>query len=132
MERSGQMTSKLLIESVICIIIMQLYYCSLGVPSPPQNVKVTKVIKNSVNLEWSPPVSDGGSKIRRYQIWKRVEMTDDWVKVTNIEQYKTNYTISDLEFDVTFMFGVTAENDVGVSERCDIETSVKMEKPSGM
>jgi hypothetical protein len=72
---------------------MQLYYCSLGVPSPPQNVKVTKVIKNSVNLEWSPPVSDGGSKIRRYQIWKRVEMTDDWVKVTIIEQYKTNYTI---------------------------------------
>ena len=59
-------------------------------------------------------------------------MTDDWVKVTNIEQYKTNYTISDLEFDVTFMFGVTAENDVGVSGRCDIETSVKMEKPSGM
>jgi hypothetical protein len=30
------------------------------------------------------------------------------------------------------MFGVTAENDVGVSGRCDIETSVKMEKPSGM
>jgi hypothetical protein len=26
----------------------------------------------------------------------------------------------------------TAENDVGVSGRCDIETSVKMEKPSGM
>ena len=108
-----------------------MYIYFLGAPSPPQNVKVTKVVKNSVNLEWSPPVSDGGSKIRRYQIWKRVEMSDDWVKVASVETYKTNYTMSDLDFDVTYIFGVTAENDVGVSDRCDVETSIKIEKPSG-
>jgi hypothetical protein len=29
-------------------------------------------------------------------------------------------------------FSIFTEVSVGVSERCDIETSVKMEKPSGM
>lgn len=100
-------------------------------PSPPQNVKVAKVIKNSAHLEWSLPVSDGGSKIRRYTIWKRVEMTDDWIKVANVETYKTNFTIPNLDFGVAYIFGVTAENDVGVSDKGVTDSGVNVEKPKG-
>lgn len=58
-------------------------------------------------------------------------MTEEWVKVTKLEQYKTSYVITDLEYEVTYVFGVTAENDVGVSERCDTDTSTKIQKPLG-
>ena len=39
--------------------------------SPPGLPSVDKVTKNSVDLSWTKPRSDGGSPIRGYQVEKR-------------------------------------------------------------
>lgn len=77
------------------------------------------------------PDSDGGSRIRRYFIWKRVEMTSEWTKVTTVEQFNTKTVIEKLEFEKSFFFAVSAENDVGESEKAETSKPTKLGKPTG-
>ena len=84
-----------------------------------------------MTLEWSKPSSDGGSRIRRYIIYKRIEMTDKWVKVTTVEQITTKTVIEKLEVAKNYFFAVSAENDVGESEKAETTKPTKIEKPSG-
>ena len=69
--------------------------------------------------------------MRRYNVWRRVEMTDDWVKVTTLESYKTSYTVEGVEYEKSFVFAVSALNDVGESDKSEIDSPVKLEKPKG-
>jgi len=39
-----------------------------GTPGPPSGVKATGVAQTSATIQWSPPSSDGGSPITKYQV----------------------------------------------------------------
>ena len=100
-------------------------------PSAPENVRVTKTTKDSANLEWKQPSDNGGAKIRRYHIWLSIEGSDDWKRIETADSYKTSTVVPKLEFNTKYLLGVTAENDVGVSERRDITKAIYIEKPLG-
>lgn len=104
----------------------------LAAPSRPEQLNVVITDKNSVTVEWSKPKSDGGSRLRRYIIWRRVEMTDNWMKVTTVEHFITKTVIDKLEFEKNFFFAVSAENDVGESDKAVTREPVRLAKPSGM
>ena len=93
---------------------------------------MTLIEKNSVTLEWSKPDSDGGSRIRRYIIYKRIEMTEKWVKVTTVEQFTTKTVIEKLKVEKNYFFAVSAENDVGESEKAETSQPTKLGKPTGI
>lgn len=101
-------------------------------PSRPEKLSVSVTDKTSVTLEWSKPKSDGGSRLRRYIIWRRVEMTDNWVKVTSVEHYTTKTVVEKLEYEKNFFFAVSAENDVGESDKAVTTEPVRLPKPSGV
>lgn len=103
----------------------------LGVPPAPEKVSVTKTEKDSVTIEWTKPASDGGSRIRKYIIYKRIEMTDKWIKVTSVEQFTTKAVIEKLEFEKNYFFAVSAENDIGESEKAETSQPTKLGKPTG-
>lgn len=100
-------------------------------PSKPEKVKVTNTEKDTVTLEWSKPAADGGARIRRYIIYKRIEMTEKWVKVTTVEQFITQTIIEKLEFEKNYFFAVSAENDIGEGDKGETTQPTKLEKPSG-
>ena len=103
----------------------------LAAPSAPENLRVTKTTKDSANIEWKPPSDNGGAKIRKYHVWLTVEGSDDWKKVETTDSYKTSTTVPKLEFNTKYLIGVTAENDVGESKRCEITNAIFIEKPLG-
>lgn len=49
-------------------------------PSPP-TPKVSDWTKSTVDLEWIPPLKDGGSKIIGYWVEHKEEGTEAWIKV---------------------------------------------------
>lgn len=56
--------------------------CFSGPPGPPIP-KVTDWTKSSVDLEWAPPLKDGGSKVTGYLVEFKEEGKEEWEKVGN-------------------------------------------------
>ena len=49
-------------------------------PSPPLNFNYSHQTKQSVQLEWETPLSNGGSMITGYIIQKSEEGSDKWLR----------------------------------------------------
>ena len=96
----------------------------------PEKVKVTDIHKTSVTVEWSAPVSDGGARVSRYYVWQRLETVTEWSKMASCDRFKNAYTIKNLEYEKTYVFGVSAENEVGQSDTAESKP-VALEKPLG-
>jgi hypothetical protein len=56
----------------------------LCTPAAPESIHVRKVGKNFADIEWSPPKSDGGSKITCYRIYKSTVLPPVWQDVAKV------------------------------------------------
>ena len=92
---------------------MQLYIPPLpGLPSAPQNVMVT-IVQNgttnvTVNIDWDPPVNNGGAAVDSYTVETSPETAT--VRVNS----GTTATL-DLSYNERYVVSVTAVNCVGSS-----------------
>lgn len=58
--------------------------CSPPAPPSPPTPKVLDWTKSTVDLEWIPPLKDGGSRIMGYWVEYKEEGTEAWVKVRTL------------------------------------------------
>ncbi|KAL7882191.1 hypothetical protein AOLI_G00090400, partial [Acnodon oligacanthus] len=101
----------------------------LDTPGAPQNLKISKVTKESVSLEWDPPLNDGGTKIKNYVVEKR-EATRKAYATVNAICHKTEWTVDQLQEGCNYYFRVLAENEYGIGLPIETGESVKVsEKP---
>uniref|UniRef100_A0A493TQ39 Protein kinase domain-containing protein n=1 Tax=Anas platyrhynchos platyrhynchos TaxID=8840 RepID=A0A493TQ39_ANAPP len=84
------------------------------VPDPPRGLKVTDISRDSVNLTWNEPATDGGSRIINYIIEKRATTAERWIRVAQARD--TRYTVVNLFGKTTYQFRVIAENKFGQSQ----------------
>lgn len=85
-------------------------------PNAPSAPKIVDWDKDFVDLEWRPPVDDGGSPITGYVIEKREKGTSRWMKAGEIKEPETKVRAEDLEEGVEYEFRVRAVNKAGQSE----------------
>lgn len=86
-------------------------------PGPPENLKVGEVTKNSIELTWSKPSSDGGSPIKGYRIEKRNPKNMKWVPLENLGRItQCAHKIDGLTEGKEFEFRVIAFNEAGDSD----------------
>jgi len=94
---------------------------------------VKDIRKESVTIEWKPPADDGGLELSKYSVEKLDVEKMVWLKVADVEKDVSSYCVQRLREDAEYMFRVTAENPVGVSEALESETITvrsKFDKPS--
>lgn len=96
-----------------------------SVPSPPGTPVVTKIGRNYVDLKWTPPESDGGSRITGYMVEKR-EVGGTWVKCNDYNVVDTHYTVLNLTEGSDVEFRVYAINAAGKSEPSQSAQPVKI------
>uniref|UniRef100_A0A6I8R4F5 Uncharacterized protein n=1 Tax=Xenopus tropicalis TaxID=8364 RepID=A0A6I8R4F5_XENTR len=84
------------------------------VPDPPRGIKVSDISRDSVNLTWNPPATDGGSKIINYIIEKCATTSERWIRVAQARE--TRYTVVNLFGKTRYQFRVIAENKFGQSK----------------
>ncbi|KAL8565325.1 hypothetical protein ACOMHN_029021 [Nucella lapillus] len=92
-----------------------------GAPSTPN---VDKITKNSVDLSWHKPTSDGGGKLSGYVIEKKKKGDDDWTECSSVPANATNATVSGLPEGEEFQFRIRAENAAGLGEPSKHSNSV--------
>lgn len=99
--------------------------------SSPSTPEVKKVGKNFVELAWTPPTNDGGSKILGYVVEKKPVGSDQWTKATPYTISDNNVTIGDLPENGEMEFRVRAINKAGEGEPSSSTGRVKItEYPS--
>lgn len=85
-----------------------------------------------INLEWSPPKSDGGSKIKRYIVEKKqnsLGIPGEWTKIGFTNPGDCSYRISEYFIeDCTFSFRIIAENETGKSAPLELSQPIVIEK----
>ncbi|KAK7065507.1 Immunoglobulin like [Halocaridina rubra] len=96
-----------------------------SVPSPPGTPVVTKIGRNYVDLKWTVPESDGGSRITGYIVEKRV-LGSIWVKCNDYNVTDTQYTVMNLTEGSDVEFRVYAVNAAGKSEPSQSAPPVKI------
>ena len=80
-------------------------YIDTGVPSPPTNLVAST--SDTMRLQWSPPMDDGGANVTGYIIFVE-NMTETW-----------NSTVASIELNITagtFLVHVKAVNCAGYSD----------------
>ncbi|XP_033116214.1 twitchin-like [Anneissia japonica] len=84
--------------------------------TPPSELKIGDVTKNSMELSWTKPEDDGGSPVKGYYVEKKNPKTGEWERVNKYPLKDTNMTIPDLVEGEEYEFRVLAENEAGMSE----------------
>ncbi|KAL1383363.1 hypothetical protein pipiens_013162 [Culex pipiens pipiens] len=84
-------------------------------PSPPGAPAIVKVGKSFVDLSWTTPASDGGSKITGYYVERRDIGGARWVKCNESNIPVTELTVTNLIEGGVYEFRVYAVNNYGVS-----------------
>ncbi|XP_071854761.1 twitchin-like isoform X8 [Apostichopus japonicus] len=93
-------------------------------PASPGVPEAVNVGKDSVDLEWTKPPSDGGAPVKAYKVEKRPVGETKWQPASKYPVRGTNLTVGDLEPGVEYEFQVSAENEAGVSEPAIIASPV--------
>lgn len=97
------------------------------VPGKPQDVQVVDWDKDHMDLEWKPPISDGGAPISEYIIEKK-DKSGNWTPCATVPGNQTKGTAPNLISGETYQFRVIAVNKGGAGEPSD-PTEPKVAKP---
>lgn len=90
-------------------------------PSKPLSLDIKSVKKDSIKLEWTPPIDDGGLEVLSYTLEKCDLTNKAWVKVSEFEKDITSYCVQKLGKNAQYLFRVVASNPIGSSEPTESE-----------
>ncbi|ERL85176.1 hypothetical protein D910_02598 [Dendroctonus ponderosae] len=85
-------------------------------PTAPGKPAVTDWDKDHVDLEWTPPKSDGGSPITGYIVQKKEKGSPYWTNAVHVPAKSNTCTVPDLTEGQDYEFRVIATNTAGQSE----------------
>uniref|UniRef100_A0A8C3R3S2 Titin n=5 Tax=Passeriformes TaxID=9126 RepID=A0A8C3R3S2_9PASS len=102
----------------------------LDTPGPPGPITFKDVTRTSITLMWDAPVLDGGSRIHHYVVEKREASRRSW-QVVSSKCTRQIFKVTDLAEGMPYYYRVSAENEYGVGEPCELtEPVVATEEPA--
>lgn len=75
-----------------------------------------EIDKESIKIEWKPPIDDGGLELTKYTIEKHEPDQESWTRVAEVDKEVDTYCIQRLNENREYYFRVMAQNPVGTSE----------------
>ena len=84
-------------------------------PSAPTNLSVTTKTTTSITLSWAPAKVASGSAVREYIVEYSKNKGLTWTRVSSVTFKSLSLTVKGFKSKTTYVFRVSARNDVGVS-----------------
>ena len=95
-----------------------------GTPGEPRNLTAVESGSSRINLSWSAPISDGGSRITGYKIEVSSNGGRTWsVRVSDTRSSSTTYAHRGLESGTTWHYRVSAINSEGPGEPSNVASA---------
>lgn len=106
---------------------------TIAVPGPPHSVKLSEVRKNSLVLQWKPPVYSGRTPVTGYFVdLKEASAKDDQWRGLNEAAIVNKYLrVQGLKEGTSYVFRVRAVNQAGVGKPSDLAGPVVAETRPG-
>ena len=101
------------------------------VPDCPENVRIEDIKDTNVNLKWSAPRMDGGSKINGYNVDRQLDGSENWVSCNSRLITEKRLLVSDLETGKKYVFRIKAVNNIGESQPA-MTQMVEIREPESM
>lgn len=98
-------------------------------PSPPEDLKVSEIHRDSVVIAWQHSKDNGGSPITNYIIEKRESWKTSWAHVDRVRGTVTSAEVIYLQEGTAYNIRVFAENVAGVSEPAELEEPIVPKSP---
>ncbi|OTF83012.1 twitchin-like protein, partial [Euroglyphus maynei] len=98
-------------------------------PSPPGTPELTSVGGDFVNLSWTKPISDGGSRIQGYIVERCETGSTHWQRCNVALCHATQINIANLIEDREYEFRVFAVNEAGLSEPSANTRPIRVKDP---
>lgn len=95
-------------------------------PGKPGTPEVTDWDSDRIDIEWDPPVKDGGAPIEKYLVEKRDNVTREWVQCAEVTGRTAS--IKGLKEGNEYQFRVKAVNKAGPGVPSD-PSDKKVAKP---
>ena len=103
----------------------------LDPPGPPSAPEPTEVTKESCQLTWKSPESDGGSTITGYFIERAQKGSSRWLRCNKQPVSDTKYKATDLIEDTEYIFRIVAVNKIGEGPPGPESVPVRAKDPFG-
>ena len=84
-------------------------------PAAPTSLTVTNVAGSQIKLGWKAATVTGGSPVRDYKIEYSNDSGKTWLTVSKSASTSTTFTTTNLKAATTYLFRISALNDVGYS-----------------
>ena len=96
-------------------------------PSPPLDLSAAGGVEQ-VQLDWSPPVDDGGSAVVNYSLYRGASpgSLSLLIKIGNL----TSYLDTDVAAGETYFYAVSAHNIAGEGEMSEVRSATVLDVPS--
>ena len=107
------------------------FYQSAEVPGKPGTPVVSDIGATTATVTWTPPQSDGGSRITGYIVEMKETMSTRWVKSTKESFELTHLTVENLTEGREYEFRVSACNMAGTGQPSDLSKTFKAKPPYG-
>ncbi|XP_076406010.1 myomesin-1 isoform X1 [Peromyscus maniculatus bairdii] len=106
---------------------------TIAVPGPPHSLKLSEVRKNSLVLQWKPPVYSGRTPVTGYFVdLKEASAKDDqWRGLNEAALGNTYLRVQGLTEGVSYVFRVRAINQAGVGKPSELAGPVVAETRPG-
>lgn len=101
-----------------------------GPPSPPIEVKILDASREHINIEWKPPLKDGGSRVTGYHVEIAEAGTEKWLRINTRPIKELQYKAEDgIIPEKQYVLRVRAINVHGVSDPSEISDKVFAKDP---
>ena len=101
-------------------------------PGPPSGkLRASKILPDSVTLDWLPPLDDGGSELTAFIIEAQTKGSSDWKKLATVDPNAHRQLLRNLTEGEEYYFRICSENAIGKSKYVEMDTKVKPSRPMG-
>ncbi|ESO04852.1 hypothetical protein HELRODRAFT_191479 [Helobdella robusta] len=103
-----------------------------NIPGPPYTVRLVGITEDSLTIEWTDPVSDGGDPIHSYVIEKKESKSSHWISIAHVPATERRHVIKNLQSSCSYFVRVAAENSEGVGYYREFTEPVTPTKPKDL